>query len=179
MSELREEILEEEDTLETVAILDDASAVMMINRIKEANKQYEDMEAWYAFQLDKAKKIRDRTVEWAERSLRGYFDMVPAKVTKTQAKYELPGATLMLKAQQPKYEVDDPKLIEWIREHVKSHPESYIKVKETVNWKDFKAEMIHDGALQVCGDAVASNDGEIVPGIKVGHPAPVFQVLVK
>lgn len=176
MSEARiieEEILEEDqDELETAAVLDDASAVMMLEKIREANEQYEKMESWYRFQLDKAKQIRDRTIAWAELSLRGYFDMVPTKDSKTQRKYELPGGTLILKAQQPKYEVNDAELVPWLKENGAAE---YIKVKESADWANLKKQV----QLTPDGTAVATEDGEIIPGITVEKRDPVFQVIVK
>ena len=176
MSEARiieEEIQEEDrDELETVAVLDDASAVMLLNKIREANEQYEKMEAWYAHQTAKAKEIRDRTVAWAELSLRGYFDMVPTKDSKTQRKYELPCGTLILKAQQPKYDVNDAELVPWLKANGGTE---YIKVKESANWADLKKQV----QLTPDGTAVATEDGEIIPGITVEEREPVFQVIVK
>ena len=168
---IKENLIEEEEAqLEEVVVLDDASAQYLLNRIREANEQYERMEAWYAHQTQKAKDLRDRTVEWAERSLRGYFDMVPTKDTKTQRKYELPGGTLILKAQQPKFEINDEEAVKWLKANDMGE---YIKVNESTNWAELKK------AVKVSGNAVATADGEIIPGITVEEREPVFQVTVK
>ena len=162
----------EEEELEVVAVLDDASAEMLLKRIREANDQYEKMEAWYAFQLDKAKQLRDRTVEWAERSLQGYFDMVPTKNAKTQRSYELPSGKLTLKAQQPEYERDEDTLIPWLKENGLSE---MIKVKETANWAELKKALRESPD----GTTMMTTDGEIVPGIKVTQRDPKFTVTLK
>lgn len=170
MSEAREEILEEEEELQEIAVFDDASAEMLLRRIREADEQYEKMEAWYAFQLEKAKTIRNRTVEWAERGLRAYLDMVPAKKSKTQISYELPGGKLVLKQQEPKYEnPDEEATVKWLKESGKS---GYVKVKETPNWADMKKDM----KVKVVGDAVCTEDGEVIPGMKATAREPKFTV---
>lgn len=165
-------IEEEEDQLEEVVVLDDASAQYLLNRIKEANEQFDRMESWYLHQTEKAREIRDRTVAWAERCLRGYFDMVPTKDTKTQRKYELPGGTLILKAQQPKFDVNDAELVPWLR---KNGAADYIKVKESADWANLKKQV----QITPDGTAVMNEDGEIIPGVKVEAREPVFQVTVK
>lgn len=171
MSEARKiELEEEEEELQEVAVLDDASAEMLLNRIKWANEQYERMEAWYAHQLEKAREVRDRTVQWAEHGLRAYFDMVPVKKTKTQVSYELPGGKLILKAQQPKFDVKDEVLVPWLKQN---GLKDLVKVEESANWAELKK------TVKIAGDAVTNEDGEIIPGITVTPRDPKFVVTVK
>lgn len=170
MSEMREEVLEEQEELEDVAIFDDTSAEMLLKRIREADEQYERMEAWYDRQKEKAKALHDRTVEWAERCLRAYFEYLPVKKTKTQMSYELPSGKLVLKAQQPEYERSDETLIPWLKEN---KPE-FIKIKESTDWMELKK------VLQIGpdGTTMCTEDGEVVPGIKVEPREPKFTVTV-
>ncbi|MBR4352666.1 MAG: host-nuclease inhibitor Gam family protein [Bacteroidales bacterium] len=173
MSEARKLEMEEEEDLQEVAILDDASAEYMLKRIREANAQYERMEAWYAMQLEKAKKIRDNTVAWAEGNLRAYFDMVPTKNTKTQRSYELPGGKLVLKNQEPEFEkADEAAVVGWLK---KNKMNDMIKVKETANWDEMKKAM----KVQVNGETVCTEDGEVIPGMKATIREPKFTVTVK
>lgn len=158
---------EEETDLEEVAVLDDASAEYLLRRIAEADEQYDRMVAWYKQQAEKAKQIHDRTVEWATRSLRGYLDLVPAKQSATQRKYELPGGTLLLKKQQPEYETADEKLVPWLKENGMT---DMIKVTEKAKWGDLKKEL----KLTPDGTEMMTADGEVVPGIKVIQRDPVF-----
>ena len=172
MSEVvKEEILEEEEEeLQEVACFDDAIATYLLRRIREANEQYDRMEAWYTEQLRKLAAIRDRTIAWAEHGLRSYLDMVPAKKTKTQISYELPNGKLVLKAQAPEYVRDDEKLVPWLKEN---KMEGFIKVKESANWAELKKTLKEspDGA------SVMTEDGEIVPGVTVEQREPKFQAL--
>lgn len=165
-----EEIREEEDQLQEVAVFDDASAEYLLKRIREANAQYEKMEAWFDLQKSKAKEIRDNTVAWAERGLRAYLDMVPAKKSKTQISYELPGGKLVLKQQEPKYEnPDEEATVKWLKA---SGNAEYVKVKETPNWADMKKDM----KVKVVGDTVCTEDGEVIPGMKATAREPKFTV---
>lgn len=171
--DLREETeQEEEQELETVAVLDDVSAEMMLQHIRDANEQYEKMASWYEFQLNKAKTIRDRTVAWAERCLMAYFDMVPTRDSKTQRSYELRTGKLVLKAQQPEYERDDDALVPWLKENGMAE---MIKVKETANWAELKKQLKEAPD----GTAMTTIDGEVVPGIKVTQREPKFSVTLK
>lgn len=174
MSELRAVLPDEEaaDELEEVAVLDDASAEIMLARIKEAEEQYERMAAWYTFQLGKAKEIRDRTVAWAEGNLRTYFDMVPAKETKTQRKYELPGGTMTLKRQEPKYDVKDEELVPWLEANGKA---ALVQIKKEAKWGDLKKEL----RVSSDGASMVTEDGEIVPGVTVTPRDDKFTVKIK
>lgn len=172
MSEARklseEEILDEEERLDEVACLDDSSAEYLLRRIREANEQFDRLEAWYALQLNKAMEIRDRTIAWAERGLQAYLEMVPAaKRTKTQVSYELPGGKLVLKAQAPEYERDDAELVPWLKNNGLT---DLVKVKESANWAELK-KTLKEGPDGTC---MITADGEIVPGVKVEQRPPKF-----
>lgn len=175
MSELANEIFEEEvseeEQIEEVAVLDDASAEYLLRRIAEANEQYDRLVAWYELQQKKAQEIRDRTVAWAERGLRSYLEMIPAaKRTKTQLSYELPGGKLVLKNQGPEYERDETALVPWLKENGLT---DLVKVKESANWAELKKTLREtpDGA------SMMTEDGEIVPGVKVTQREPKFEAI--
>ena len=164
MSEARKIELEEEQ----VAVLDDASAEMVLRQLKQAEDQYDRMKTWYDAQIQRLKDIRDRTRTWAETCLRPYFDMVPTTGKKIQT-YEMPGGTLKLSKQDPEYKVNDAELVPWLK---KNHLNAFVEVKEEARWGDFKETLkdekkkirtvaANDGTLQV-----VTADGEIIPGIK-------------
>ena len=172
MSEARKiETDEELDDLQEVAILDDASAEMVLQQVRRAEEQYKKMEAWYDFQKSKAREIYENTMAWAEGCLRGYMDMVPTKNTKTQRKYELPSGTLMLKRQEPTFEQQDAELLPWLK---KNHPD-LVKVKESSNWAELKKLL----KVTPDGTGMATEDGEIVPGITVTQREAKFVITVK
>lgn len=173
MSEMLDEIYEENEgeELQDVAVFDDASAQYLLKRIAEANEQFERMVAWYGLQTERAKKLRDRTVEWAERNLRAYFDLVPKKTTKTQQSYELPGGKLVLKTPQPKYERDEAALVPWLEGNGRAE---LVKVEKSANWAELKKTL----KIAPDGQTMVTEDGEVVPGVKVTARLPEFSVTV-
>lgn len=167
MSEVRNEIMEEEEELQEVAVLDDASAEMILKQLKAAEDQYDRMKAWYDYQIKHLKDIRDRTRAWAETCLRPYFDMVPTTGKKILS-YDMPGGTLKLAKQDPEYEVNDDELVPWLEANKMA---DFVKITKEARWGDFKETLkdekkkirtiaAEDGTLQVI-----TEDGEIVPGV--------------
>ncbi len=166
MSEAR--MIPEEEELQEVAVLDDASAEMILRQLKQAEDQYDRMKAWYDHQIANLKEIRDRTRVWAENCLRPYFDMVPTTGKKIRS-YEMPGGVMKLAKQDPEYEVKDAELVPWME---KNQLEKFVAVKKEARWGDFKETLknekkqirtvaAEDGTLQV-----VTEDGEVVPGIR-------------
>ena len=170
MSELKNEILEEEEEVQDVAVLDDASAEILMRRIKDADDEYGRMEAWYKTQLKRMKEKHDGVVAWAKGCLRQYFDLVPKHETKTQSSYQTPSGKMIMKQLGPTFDVDDAVLVPWLEEN---GLEEYIKVEKTANWAALKK------VLNITGTTVATEDGEIVPGVTVTEREPDFQVVIK
>lgn len=186
MSELERTVqIETEDEnqdLQELAVLDDASADMIIQQLKTAESQYSRMKAWYDTQLSKLKTIRDRTRIWAETCLRPYMDMVPTTGKKIRS-YDMEGATLKLSDQDPEYEVNDEILVPWLESNGRS---GMVKVEKTAKWgelketlKDPKSKKIRtieddDGTIHVI-----TADGEIIPGITATRRDPKFTITVK
>ena len=174
MSELRAYDLDEElEQLEgqEVPMLDDMDAEYMLALIRQADAEYQKMESWYAHMVEKAKEKRDRKVAWAENNLRAYFDIVPAKVTKTQKTYDLPSGKLVLKHQEPKYDTKDEELVPWL----KANRPELIKIKESSDWANLKKEL----KASPDGLSMVTEDGEIVPGITVTPREDKFTVTLK
>lgn len=181
MSEARKIETEEEEILEEVPVLDDASAEYVLQQLKAAEDQYDRMNAWYKAQSQRLKDIRDRTRIWAETCLRPYFEMVPHTGKKILA-YEMPGGTLKLAKQEPEYEVRDDELVPWLE---KNRLDQFVAVKKEARWGDFKDTLkddkkqirtirMDDGTLRV-----VTEDGEIVPGIIAVEREDKFSIKCK
>ena len=167
------------ELLQEVAVLDDASADMIVRQLKAAEDQYDRMAAWYDAQKQKLKDIRDRTRIWAEACLRPYMEMVPTTGKKILS-YDMPGGTLKLAQQDPEYEVDDAELVPWLEAN---GYEAMVEVKKKARWGEFKKilkdEKIStaeagDGSLQL-----VTEDGEIVPGITATVREAKFSIKCK
>ena len=174
MSEARKiETMDEEETMQEVPVLDDASAEMILRQLKDAEEQYDRMKAWYDNQVRKLKDIRDRTRVWAESCLRPYFDMVPTTGKKIRS-YEMPGGTLKLAKQDPEYEVDDEKLVPWLKANKR---EDLVKVTEEARWGELKKEIqikvLEDGSIADNGT------GEVIPGVTATIREDKFSIKVK
>ena len=182
MSEARKIDLEdEEEILEEVPVLDDASAEMILRQLKKTEDQYDRMKSWYDHQISNLKDIRDRTRAWAEACLRPYFDMVPHTGKKILA-YDMPGGKMTLSRQEPEYKVTDDELVPWLE---KNGMDQFVAVKKEARWGDFKETLKDekkqirtvrkdDGTLQV-----VTEDGEIIPGITATERGDKFSVKCK
>lgn len=166
MSELAR-IEEDGADLQNVAVLDDASAEMILRQLKQAEDQYDRMKSWYDAQTQRLKEIRDRTREWAEACLRPYMEMVPTTGKKIRS-YEMPGGVMKLAKQDPEYKVNDAEMVPWLEKNGRA---DMVKITKEAKWGDFKETLKdakgklrtvarEDGTVQVC-----TADGEIVPGV--------------
>lgn len=181
ISFMDESELRQGDELQEVAVLDDASAEMILRQLKQAEDQYDRMKAWYDHQTAKLKEIRDRTRAWAETCLRPYMDMVPTTGKKILT-YEMPGGTMKLAKQDPEYKINDEELVPWLKEN---KLDKFVEVKEEAKWGDFK-ETLKDEKKKIrtadAGDgtlAVVTEDGEIIPGIKAIPREDKFTIKAK
>lgn len=172
MSELlNDEILEEEEEQITFIVDDDQKAEWCMEKIREATAEKEQWKKFYADQYAKVEASADAKIARMEYFLEQYFKTVPHKTTATQESYALPSGKLVIKQQQPEYTRDDATIIEWMAEHDTSM--HFIKIKESVDWAEFKKVLTRNGEMMVTAD------GEIVPGITVTERGPVFKVEVK
>ena len=151
---------------------DDQKAEWCIGKIREAQAEKEKWKNFYVSRLEKVYSEQDATIERMRYYLEQYFNKVPHKETKTQQSYELPSAKLVVKRLGPKYERDDQIIIEWLYGN-STDPGRYLNLKETLNWAELKK------VLNRCGNEMATDDGEVVPGITVTDQPEGFRVEVK
>ena len=171
------------EDLQEVAVLDDASADMIIRQLSSAEKQYDRMKTWYDTQIGRLKGIRDRTRAWAEACLRPYMDMVPKTGKKIQS-YDMESATLKLAQQDPEYSVNDEELVPWLEANGLS---AFVVIEKKARWGDFKETLKDEKTKKLItvseGDGgpihVVTKDGEVIPGI-IGYPRdPKFSIKCK
>ena len=175
MSELAKTMLDEEDEqllAQEVPVLDDMDAEYMLEQYKQAEAQFQKMEAWYTYKLQQNKELWERTKAWVESSLRPYLDTVPAKITKTQMTYELPGGKLILKKQEPQYDTQDEQLVPWLKQNGMA---DMVKVKESSKWAELKKVL----KVSPDGTGMMTADGEVVPGITVTARDDKFTITTK
>lgn len=165
MSELMEEVRND------FTVTDDSAAQWCMKKIKEAEADRAMWKAHYEAQMQKVNKAADESVAYFTAKLEEYFANVPHKATKTQESYSLPGGKLVQKKQQPEYKTDDAELLQWLKENFMF---DFIKTKtvESADWAGLKkiVTVTPDGAH------VATDDGEIIPGVTVTLRPDVFKV---
>ena len=157
------------DAREEFTVTDDAAAEWCMKKIKEAESDRAMWKAHYDAQMEKVNKAADETINYFTAKLEEYFANVPHKATKTQESYTLPGGKLIRKKQQPKFETDDEALVPWLEDNFLGQ---LVKVKKTADWAALK---------KVCsvtpdGEHVATDEGEIIPGVTVTQRPDVFKV---
>ena len=168
------------DQMQEVAVLDDASAEMVLRQLKQVEEQYDRMKAWYDHQITNLKEIRDRTRTWAEACLRPYMDMVPATGKKILT-YDMPGGTMKLAKQDPEYEIKDAELVPWLEAN---GMDGFVAVKKEARWGDLKETLKDEKKkIRTVDDngvlRVVTKDGEIIPGITATVREDKFTVKCK
>ena len=167
MSEMQE--IAYTDQPEEFTVTDDATAQWCMKKIKEAEADKEMWRKHYEAQMEKVNKAADESIAYFTAKLEEYFANVPHKATKTQESYTLPGGKLIRKKQQPKFETDDEALVPWLEENFMGQ---LVKVKKSADWAALK---------KICsvtpdGEHIATDEGEIIPGVTVTQRPDVFKV---
>ena len=147
----------------------DAKAQWALEKIREARADRDTWVEWYKAQIQKITEQTDFDTMNLEHMLAEYFATVPHKKTKTQESYSLRGGKLILKTQNPEYNLDDKTVIDWLKANKKAE---YIKTKEELDWAALKA------ATGVFEGHIVTEDGEIIPGITVTDREAKFVVEV-
>lgn len=156
-------------------IVDDRKADFSLQKMQEADADCDRWIEFYKDQIEKVKAERDRIKEGYMIKLRAFFSerqtMNLTKSTKTgkSSSYQLPHGKLILKQQDPEYEIDNDTLVEWLE----GNDPSLIKIKKTANWETLKKK------VDVMGDGVVNQEGEMIPGIKVTSREDRFTVQMK
>ena len=159
----------EEAGVERFVIDDDAKADWAVRKIKEAEAEIISWRSYYKDSLEKIEKRQTARINYLQYLLRGYFNTVPHKDTKTQSSYELPSGKMLLKHPGPKFDTDDEALLGWLKENGLT---DFIKteVKEKPLWGELKK------TVTINGETVVTEDGEIVPGVTVIPQEPTFEI---
>ena len=157
------------DEQQGFTVTDDSAAQWCMKKIKEAEADKEMWRKHYEAQMEKVNKAADETIDYFTAKLEEYFASVPHKATKAQESYTLPGGKLIRKKQQPKFETDDEALVPWLEENFMGQ---LVKVKKSADWAALK---------KVCsvtpdGEHVATDEGEIIPGVTVTQRPDIFKV---
>jgi phage host-nuclease inhibitor protein Gam len=147
----------------------DAKAEWALKKIREARADRDKWVEWYTDKIAEIKAQTDFDTMNLENMLAEYFATVPHKKTKTQESYKLPGGKLVLKTQNPEYNRDDARVIDWLK---KNGQAQFVKVEEKLDWAALK------GATAVFDGHIVTEDGEIIDGVEVINRDAKFVVEV-
>lgn len=172
IEEIEREIVDEQVN-EGFKIDSDGAAEWAIRKVAEYRADFSRMEivcknmiGFYQAKMAEAQKQMENKTSGLEGMLRGYFDSVPHKATKTQETYKLPSGTLKLKRGGLEYVRDEETLLPW----VKGNAPAFVKTKESVDWAGLK------GAVTVAGSSIVDENGEAVPGVTVVEKPDTFSI---
>ncbi|WP_077369685.1 host-nuclease inhibitor Gam family protein [Anaerosalibacter sp. Marseille-P3206] len=142
-----------------------------INQTNElADKELERIEIWRKKENETARN----SIEFFQGLIIEYF----AEMKKKDPKYKIstPYGKVSTRKQQPKWNYDDEKLVEWL-EHYK--PE-LVRVKKEINKTDFKkAVKDEDGFIAIGDGKVASSEtGEVIEGVTIEERPETINIKV-
>lgn len=159
----------ENETETAFEILDDKMAEWAIRKIKEARNDSEKWENHFMQQMAQIRKRNQQTEDFFTNCLRRYFETVPLKETKTQAKYVLPSGEMVRKKQAPEYIRDDEKLTAFLQSNGMN---VYLETKTYPKWAELKRNCIRlsDGTL------AEADTGLAVEGVTVQERPDKFEV---
>jgi len=171
MEELYNDDVMESVQQEGFVIDDDMKADWAVRRIASIEAETQRMLDFYKAQSEKLKEQCEQKTAFLKVLLQRYLMTVPTKETKTQSKYALPSADLVLKKPALKYEHDDAALLRWLQQNDMSQ---FTQVKITPVWGELKKHLTPVGNTVVLVDT-----GEVVEGVTAGMSEPEFVVKVK
>ena len=139
----------------------DAKADWCLRKIREKQDELKRWKEHYEMLYATLEQQTNEELEYftfqLENYLRGQQEAGFTKATKTQISYPLPSGKIMLKHQEPDYDRNNEKLVEWLE---KNDPK-LVKVKKEADWAGLKKKLVlFEGNM-------CTEDGEIVPGITV------------
>lgn len=161
------------EAIERFEVNNDQKAEWALDKIREARADRDRWIAFYKEQIEKVKAECDDNTANLEFMLRTYFAERSkegfTKATKTQESYQLPGGKLILKKQAPEFEHDDSVLVPWLEQNAPG----FVKIEKSAAWGELKK------VVEVSGDSVIDENGEVVPGVTVTARTDKFVVQIK
>lgn len=127
---------------EKFVIDSDTKALWAIRKIREAEKERDQLVTFYNKQIEKAKSETGFRVDSLKALLEDYAGTLPLKEAKTQRSYALPGAKLIFKKAHANILHDDEKIIKALKESGRTE---YIKTIEKLDWAGLKKEYTETG----------------------------------
>ena len=137
---------------ESFSITDDKLADWAIRKIKEEEAERDrlinianDQIAELNIRINQLETQCENKTKFLKGHLAIYFGTVPHKKTKTQESYKLLSGSLVMKKATTKINHNDDELLTYLQAN---DGEDYIKIKKSVDWAEFKKNLvIQDGQV--------------------------------
>lgn len=169
-----EELDKEESGKDDFIIDNDNLAEWALTKIKQERIEAQRLDDVCDNQIEFYKEKKEHNKDQLEQKtnfltskLYEYFSRVNHHGTKTQETYKLPSGTLKLKHPKPKYNIDNDKLVKWLKTR---GMKDYIKIEEIPKWNELKKNVV------TTDQSVVDENGEIVDGIEITETQPEFKV---
>jgi phage host-nuclease inhibitor protein Gam len=134
-------------------------------KIAFAESEIAKIDAW----LESVNRKLENDIEYFQGLLASYAMKQRAEDPKFKT-LKLPNGKISFKKQQPKWNYDDKKLLEWLKE---SDCDDLIRIKEEPNKSEIKKRFVVKDEF-----VVNSETGELVNGITIEHREDAFEVKV-
>lgn len=169
---------EAEAAREAFVVDDDHKADWALREIRKQRAETQRLNNVRQSQIDELKAAMareearcEKATMYLESLLKGYFDSVPHKATKTQQTYALPSGRLVLKMPAQKLDHDDARIAAWFAAQDAELRRRYVADVPKVQWAELKKN------LTVTGNGVFLNDtGEEIPGVVATMSEPRFEI---
>lgn len=170
MSEFAVRYEDQEEEVVRFRVDNDQKAEWCLQKIREAQNDKAAWKRFYEAQYQRVEEAADATISQMSLMLQEYFDAVPHKINKASEVYQLPSGKLVSKKQEPEYSRTESEVINWLKAN---DMDEFVKIKESLDWAGLKEK------VTVVGENVVTEDGEVVPGVKVTPREDIFKVEVK
>lgn len=150
----------------------DQKAEWALQRIQEAEVDFQKWLDYYNGMIDRCRKDMEQTVSFMRQRLQEYFNQVPHKETKTQEKYQLPSGELILKKPKSVWKYDPEKMYDWVTDNALGS--DYIQVKRSLMWGDLKKRFVEtpDGKI------ADKETGVMCEAVTIEKSEPMFDVRI-
>ena len=165
-----------EEEKQRFEIKNDGSAEWAIKKILKAQAERDRRNAACQAEIERLSASMADNDKWYETEtsffyehLRGYFETVEHKVAKTQEKYWLPSADLILKQPEPKYERENDLIVDYLRDTAQ---DEFIKTTVEPDWAGLKKQT----KLGQGNSVIDTSTGALIPGVVAVPREPIFEI---
>lgn len=156
-------------------VTDIEKADWCLEKIREHRREIEKWTSYHEAEKNRVCMRHENAIFKLESMLRGFFfqqdEAGLTRKTKTMTICNLPTGRIFIKHQQPEFERDDEKILEWLRVNAPH----LVKVTETVDWAGMKSAYTFDSNGEMV--SIDEETGEIIkiPGVIAKARDDVFK----